>query len=86
MSIRDLADQIRLLTSRITQLTSPICEELLSQIVIDLMEDESAVTLTSVKELQDFQGKGSTNAVENKTEEEEMKPQFQIIQVNESSE
>ena len=56
ISIRDLTDQIRLLTSKITQLTSQICEAWPSQTIIDLEENESAITLTCDEELQESQG------------------------------
>ena len=39
------------------QLTSQICEESPSQTIMDLKKDESAITTTSVKELQEFQEK-----------------------------
>ena len=70
VSIRDLEVQIYLLTSRITQLTSQICKVWSSQTIINIEENESAITLTSNEELQVIQEKESKDTGEN----EKIKP------------
>ena len=80
MRIRRMEDQIRLFASTMSQLFSPICEELPSQTIINLKKDKSAITLTSAKELQDSQEEASTYAVEKDVEKKEIKPQPQIVQ------
>ena len=86
MNIRNLVDRVRLLTSRTMQLASQMCEELLLQTIIDLEKDESTITLTCDKELQESPGEGSTDVVEKEVENEKIKPQSLIVQVDESSE
>ncbi|XP_071931605.1 uncharacterized protein [Coffea arabica] len=85
-SIRNMADQVHLLTSKITQLASYICEELPSQININLEKDESAIIRSNGIELQEFQGNESKDAVEKKVDVQKMSPQYQLVQVNESNE
>ena len=73
MNIRNLVDRVRLLTSRTMQLPPQMCEELLLQTIIDLEKDESTITLTCDKELQESPGEGSTDVVEKKVENEKNK-------------
>ena len=49
--IKRMENGMRESTSIMSQLISPICEELPSQTIIDLKEDESAIVLTSNIEL-----------------------------------
>ena len=62
------------LASIMSQLISLICEELSSQTIIDLKEDESEIILTSDMELQESQEEGSKDAVEKEVEVLEMRP------------
>ena len=53
MRIRRMEDGMCQLAFTVSQLISPICEELFSQSIIDLKGDESAIILTSDMELQE---------------------------------
>ena len=74
------------LISRITQLTSRMSEKLSSQTIIDHEEDESAFILTNDMILQESQEERSSDTVEKKVKMQEMRPQHQMVQMNESSE
>ena len=83
---RKMEDGRREWASTIRKLISPIYEELSSQTIIDLKEHENTIILTSDMEFQESQEKGSTNIVEKGIEIQQMRPQYQIVQVNEFNE